>query len=261
MKVDAKAEIIAVVNQREGTGKTSTAVNMAASLATAEKKVLLLEADSQSDVRINVDRDKNLSIYHVLKEEKPLPTAIVSSVLIASLDVLPASSDLWRFDIELLFVKNREQLLLHELAKVKDIYDFIVIDCPSSLGLLTINALVSAQTVIIPVCSSTYCEEEMSQLLQVISTCRENLNPQLTKVVMLLNMMDIRNTTDLQVEREVRQKFAAYVWPKTIPQSNAMTRAGAVGLPVLLHDATSAGAASWLEFVRPFLAPRSVKSA
>ena len=251
-----RARIIAVANQKGGVGKTTTAVNTSASLAAAEKKTLLMDIDPQgnSTSGVGVDRDaieKNL--YDLFSDGMALSEIIMPAPL-PQLFLAPSSVDLFGSEVELAGGQGRETILKDALAPVLEDYDYVVIDCPPALGLLTVNALAAADSVLIPVQCEYYALEDLSQLLKTLQLVREALNPALEVEGILLTMHDARNNLSRQVEAEVREHFKEKVYQTMIPRNVSLSEAPSFGKPIIMYDIRSRGAQSYLSLAREVLA-------
>ncbi len=249
------ARIIAIANQKGGVGKTTTTVNIAASLAAAEKKVLLIDSDPQgnSTSGMGIDRkDITGSTYDLYTGKRPLDE-IKKSTHFPWLDVVPAGIDLVGVEVELIQMIARERVLKKALEDIRDRYDYIFIDCPPSLGLLTINALTAADGVLIPVQTEYYALEGLSALMNTIKLIKQDLNPELAIEGVLLTMFDSRNNLASQVAGEVRKYFGNKVFTTVIHRNVALSEAPSHGKPVLLYDIRSRGAQSYLELAKEVL--------
>lgn len=237
-------KIIAVVNQKGGVAKTTTVVNLGAYLAQAGKKVLIIDIDPQGNASsgLGVDRDSlELCIYDVLINDIPVEGVILDTE-IPGLQVLPATISLAGAEIELVSSANREQKLKNALAEVKDDYDYIIIDCPPSLGLLTLNALTAADSMIIPIQCEYYALEGLSQLMNTFQLVKKHLNPQLEIEGVLLTMFDARTNLAIQVVDEVKEFFKGKVYSSIIPRNVRLSEAPSHGKPISLYDPKSRGA-------------------
>ncbi len=247
--------IVTVANQKGGVGKTTTAVNMGASLAAAEKTVLVVDIDPQGNATsgLGVDpRELEVSTYDVIIGAcEPVDSIRPSSL--DYLDILPASRDLAGAEVELVTSEQREQRLGIALEKLRSRYEFIIIDCPPSLGLLTLNALCAADSVIVPLQCEYYALEGLSRLVETISIIRQDLNPTLEVDGILLTMFDARTSLSEQVAREVRDNFNGRVFDTVIPRNVRLSESPSFGKPIILYDARSRGSQGYLEFAREYL--------
>lgn len=249
------ARIICIANQKGGVGKTTTAVNLSASLAAVEKRVLLIDIDPQGNSTSGMGLRKdgsNGTIYHALLRGSGLKEMIQKTPL-AFLDVVTSNTDLIGAEIELIQEKDREKKLDRLIKEVVADYDYIFIDCPPSLGLLTINSLTAAHSVIIPLQCEYYALEGLGQLLKTIRLIKQSLNPRLEIEGILLTMFDGRNNLSHQVADEVRKHFRDKVFRTVIPRNIRLSEAPSHGKPVLLYDIHSKGAESYLNLAKEIM--------
>ena len=246
---------IAFSNQKGGVGKTTTCVNLSAALAESGKKVLIIDLDPQGNATtglgINKGAVKN-SIYQVLTEELDVKSAILKTD-VQNLDIVPSAIDLAGAEVELVYLKNREKRLCSAIKKIAKSYDYVAIDCPPSLGLLTINALTSADSVIIPIQCEYFALEGLSQLMNTIKLVIKHLNQKLTIEGVLLTMYDGRALVSRQIAGEIRKFFGAKAYNTVIPRNIRVSEAPSHGIPVIRHDIKSSGAKAYLELAKEFL--------
>lgn len=247
--------VFAVVNQKGGVGKTTTAVNVAACLAASGERTLLVDTDPQGNATSGVGVVKSeleACIYDVLINEVPIERVIVPTET-AALDLVPAKLDLAGADIELMSSMSRETKLKQALERVADRYEFMIIDCPPSLGLLTLGALCAADGVLIPLQCEYYALEGLSSLLNTVELIQKRLNPQLTLQGILLTMYDRRNSISTQVADEVRSYFEGKVFETVIPRNVRLSEAPSFGKPIILYDIRSPGSQSYLALAQELL--------
>lgn len=248
----AVSRVICIANRKGGVGKTTTAINLSASLGVAGKDTLLLDCDPQgnatSGLGIKLESDTP-TLYQALLGECELQEAI-QKTSISRLDVLPANHDLIGAEVELLGIENREHRLAELLSQARERYHYVLLDCPPSLGLLTVNALTAADSVLIPLQCEYYALEGLRSLLETVDLVRERLNPSLAIEGLLLTMFDPRNRLCHQVAEEVRRFFPQQVFQAVIPRNVRLSESPSHGLPVVLYDPSCRGAQSYTELAQ-----------
>ena len=262
--------IVAIANQKGGVGKTTTTINLAMALAISGRKVLLIDLDSQGNASTGLGFDKNdqdaLTTYDLLSKsdvtlENVSRETFSDGVIIKNLKICPASINLAGFDLESID-KNHPQFILREkMSHLTTNYDFILIDCPPALGMLTVNALVASDQVLVPLQAEFYALEGLSHLLKTVEKVKKNLNPKLSLQGILLTMVDKRNNLARQVEQDVRQHFGEKVYQALIPRNTKIAEAPSHGKPALLYDYRSTGAMAYLTFAKEFMRRFKTKEA
>lgn len=246
------ARIIAVANQKGGVGKTTTAINVSACLASIGRKTLLLDMDPQANTTSGLGlepRQLSTSIYHVLLDGMAISDVVIQTE-IKSLSLAPANFDLVGAEVEMTALIAREGKLRTALKPIRDEYEYIIIDCPPSLGLITLNALTACDSILIPIQCEYYALEGLGQLLETIELVRENLNPKLEIEGVLLTMQDKRVKLSEQVILEVKKFFKSQVYETIIPRNVRLSEAPSFGKPVILYDAKSSGAKSYMKLAK-----------
>ena len=257
MKISRKAgasvgRVIAIANQKGGVGKTTTSVNLSACLAHIGKRVLLIDTDPQGNATSGVGVNKgdvHRCIYDILIDDVDVKDVILATK-VENLDIIPATISLAGAEIELVSTISREVRMKHALQNVRDEYDFIIIDCPPSLGLLTLNALTASDAILIPVQCEYYALEGLSQLLSTIRLVQKHLNPSLVIDGVLLTMFDARTNLGIQVIEEVKKYFQDKVYRTIIPRNVRLSEAPSHGEPIIVYDSRSRGAEVYLELAK-----------
>ena len=251
------AKVVAIANQKGGVGKTTTAVNLAASLAVAEQRTLLIDGDPQGNASSGVGLTRESTTktdYDVLIGAAPLSDVIHRSVQFKHLDVAPATADLAAAEVELVDQPDRDRTMRNALVPVRDDYDYVLIDCPPSLGIITVNMLVAADSLLIPVQCEYYALEGLSQLLNTVHLVQRSLNETLSLEGVLLTMYDARLNLSRQVASDAREYFTNQVFETVIPRNIRLAEAPSFGKPIILYDVASIGAQSYMSVAKELMA-------
>lgn len=249
-------KIICIANQKGGVGKTTTAINLSASLAAAEKKTLLIDGDSQGNSTSGIGTDRSAfhkaNLYHAMIGEVPFNEVIMKTA-IPNLDVVPSNQDLIGIEVEFVGLEEKEQRLKTLLSSLDRDYDFIVIDCPPSLGVMTINALVAADYLIVPLQCEYFAMEGLGYLLNTVRLVKTQLNPNLSLGGILLTMFDQRNLLSHRVSDDVRKHFGDKVFKTVIPRNVRLSECPSHGLPIILYDIKSRGALAYMDMAKEII--------
>lgn len=247
-------KVVSVANQKGGVGKTTTSVNLSTILAKKGKKVLLIDADPQGNATsgLGIDKNVNFSVYDVLVNDVEIENTLAKTV-VKNLDVCPSNINLAGAEVELVSMMSREHRLKEKIDSQKDNYDYIIIDCPPSLGLITLNAFTASDSVLIPVQCEYYALEGLGQLINTINLVKKHLNKDLSIEGALLTMFDIRTNLSNQVVKEVNRYFENKVYKTVIPRNVKLSEAPSYGMPISVYDPKSKGAKSYDKFVKEFI--------
>lgn len=250
--------IIAIANQKGGVGKTTTSINLSACLAEAGKKVLTIDIDPQGNTTsgLGVERkDINNTVYEMLLEECTIEDCIIKNV-IEKLDVVPSNVNLAGAEIDLIGIDNREFIMKKNVEKIKDNYDYIIIDCPPSLNMLTVNAMTTANTVLVPIQCEYYALEGLTQLMHTINLVKKKLNPELEIEGVVFTMYDARTNLSLQVVENVKNNLKQNIYKTIIPRNIRLAEAPSHGMPINLYDSKSTGAESYRNLAKEVMKRR-----
>jgi chromosome partitioning protein len=253
MLIKIMNKIISIANQKGGVGKTTTAINLSASLAAAEKKTLLIDGDSQGNATSGIGTDRSTineaNLYHAMIGQVPLEKVIRPTAL-PNLDIIPSNQDLIGIEVEYVDIENREKRLRQLLKDMDRQYDYIIIDCPPSLGFMTVNALVAANSLIVPLQCEYFAMEGLGHLLNTVKIVKTNLNPSLSLAGILLTMFDPRNLLAHRVSEDVRKHLGNKVFKTVIPRNVRLSESPSHGLPIILYDIKSRGAIAYMELAQ-----------
>ena len=248
-------KIIAIANQKGGVGKTTTSINLSASLATMGKKVLVIDTDPQGNTTSGFGVEKNEldnTVYELMLSECSIKECILNDV-IPGVSIIPSNVNLAAAEIELIGVERKEYILRREVEWVKDSYDYIIIDCPPSLSMLTINAMTTADTVLVPIQCEYYALEGLSQLIHTVNLVKERLNPDLDIEGVVFTMFDARTNLSIQVVENVKSHLTQKVFETVIPRNIRLAEAPSYGTPINLYDPKSAGAEAYMSLAKEII--------
>ncbi len=254
MEVIFLGKVVAIANQKGGVGKTTTTINLSTILAKKGKKVLMVDTDPQGNATsgLGIDKSVHFSVYDVIINDVEIENTL-QTTMVKNLDVCPSNINLAGAEVELVSMMSREQRLKEKLDCIKDKYDYIIIDCPPSLGLITLNAFTASDSVLIPVQCEYYALEGLGQLINTINLVKKHLNPNLEVEGALLTMFDIRTNLSNQVVKEVSKYFENRVYKTVIPRNVRLSEAPSYGMPISIYDPKSKGAKSYEKFAKEFL--------
>lgn len=248
-------KIVSFANQKGGVGKTTTCINLAAYVAVMGKRVLVVDMDPQGNATsgLGVEKKQETSTLYDAIDESVEITEVVKKTAIQNLDIIPATVDLAGAEIELVHMNNREHIVKNLLSKIKEQYDYIFIDCPPSLGLLTVNALTACNSVAIPIQCEFFALEGLSQLMNTVKLVKKHLNPDIDVEGVILTMKDNRSNLVVQVSQEIQRFFGAKVYKTAIPRSIRLAEAPSHGQPIIMYEAKSRGGVAYCELAEEFL--------
>jgi len=242
-------KIIAIANQKGGVGKTTTSINLSSALAARGKKILVIDTDPQGNTTSGFGIDKNNlddTIYELILGECSINDCILENI-IENVSVIPSNVNLAAAEIELIGVEKKEYILSNEVDYIKNLYDYIIIDCPPSLNMLTINAMTTADSVLVPIQCEYYALEGLSQLIHTVNLVKERLNPELEMEGVVFTMFDSRTNLSMQVVENVKQNLSQYIYKTLIPRNIRLAEAPSYGLPITVYDSKSAGAEAYFQ--------------